>query len=121
MGLFEKSTIELDPYTEEELNDAIKECLQKSNNKYLSKKDKKKYLRFSQWLAELRGRKYCYVIPEKIYAHSANKLINHCEYIRNVEGNCEHCYFCIDNECSINNPYKWNVDIEDITINLDED
>ena len=110
MGLFEdKETIQLDPYTEEELNDAIKECLQKRYSKYLQKKDKKKYLRLSQWLAELRGRKYCYIIPEQIYVYSANKLINHCEYVRNIDGNCKHCYFYKDNVCSINLPYKWHV------------
>jgi len=110
ISLFGKKTIELEPYTEEELNKAIKEYLQKSNNEKLSENTKKKYLRLAQWLSELCGRKYKYKIPEQLQFFSANRLVEHCNYVRHIENSCQHCCFSSINKCDINYPYKWNIE-----------
>ena len=110
ISLFGKRTIDLEPYTEEELNKAIKEYLQKSNNERLSDITRKKYLRLAQWLSELCGRKYKYKIPEQLQLFSANRLVEHCNYVRHIENSCQHCCFSSMNKCDIKCPYKWNIE-----------
>jgi len=110
MSLFNERTINLEPYTKDELNKAIKEYIQKSKNEKLSDTTRKKYLRLSQWLSELNGRKYKYKIPEQLQFFSANRLIEHCDYVRSIEHSCQHCCFSSMNKCDINYPYKWNIE-----------